>query len=246
MSRERAIAACRPFPVPSRLIQSFPNLIGRNAPGNGSNETHFTDEDLGQAISMPASEAQLLRDVVLQAAPNRPVEIGAYVGWSTAHILPGSPMYPDQFVLDVIDPFTETNDTPARTEERFWNNIERIGGVDVVRLVRAASPDVLPIVMPRDGWDFAFIDGNHTGEQPLRDIKGLLPCLRLDAIVVWHDAWLTPVKEAIDWLVAQKWNAEELPTANKMTVCYQGGRSRVRWLDAIEQKAHEYVAVANG
>lgn len=243
MSRERAIAACKPFPVPSRMIEHFPNLIGRKAPDNGSDETCFTDEDLGQAIAMPASEAQLLRDVVLHAAPNHPVEIGAYVGWSTAHILSGSPMYPDQFMLDVIDPFTETNDTPPRTEERFWNNTERIGGVEAVRLVRAASPDILPIVKPRHGWDFAFIDGNHNGGQPLRDIQGLLPCLTTDAIVIFHDGWLTGVKEAIDWLVAQEWTSAELPTANRMTVCYRGNRPS--WLDGIEAKALEYVEVAN-
>lgn len=244
MSRERALMACKPYSVPSRMIEHFPDLIGRVAPGNGSTETHFTDKDFGKAIAMPASEAQLLRDIVLQAGPDRPVEVGAYVGWSTVHILSGSPMYPNQFVLDVIDLFTESKDTPDKTEERFWQNIERVGGVEQVRLVRAASPAILPVVKPRHGWDFAFIDGAHTGGQPMQDIQGLLPCLTDDAIVVWHDAWIVPVKEAIAWLGRQGWTNVELPTANRMTVSYHGDRPH--WLDDIEQKAREYVLVTHG
>lgn len=244
MSRERAIEACAPFLASSWLIRSFPHLIGRTAPRDGT-ETHFTDAELGEAIAMPASEAQLLWDIVRRVEPQQGIEIGAYVGWSTAHLLYALADVYDRgyYRLTVIDPFTESRGTPGDTEARFWANLDRFSDHGVA-LVRGHSPAVLPVVKPRDGWDFAFIDGAHTGDQPMQDIQGLLPCLTDDAIVVWHDAWIVPVKEAITWLGRQGWTNVELPTANRMTVSYRGDRPH--WLDDIEAKAKEYTAVARG
>lgn len=245
MSRERAIAACEPFPVARRIIEHFPNLIGRNAPGNGSNETHFTDEDLGEAIAMPASEAQLLYKIGQQSTCRRVVEIGAYIGWSTAHLLDGLQWRGSFQRLTVIDPFTESDKSPSQTEDRFWCNLTGSGSnVDRIDVFRGASPDILPVVKPRNGWDFAFIDGEHSGKQPLRDIMGLLPCLMPGSVVVWHDAWLPGVGDAIGWLAGEGWANVELPTANLMTISFQGDRPL--WLGAIEAKARKYVAVANG
>jgi len=241
--RERAIAACEPFPVPRQMIVHFPNLIGRNAPGNDSTETHFTDEDLGEAIAMPASEAQLLHDIVLRASPFRLLEIGAYVGWSTAAMLEGLETWGGQ-ILSVVDPFTESGCSATETEARFWENLDRVQPGGFTLVFRGRSPELLPIIKHRHGWDFAFIDGHHGGDQPLRDIQGLVPCLTDDAVVVLHDAWLAGVREAIDWLYAQGLACVELPTANKMTICYRDHRPT--WLDDIEAKAREYVAVANG
>jgi predicted O-methyltransferase YrrM len=238
--RERAIAACAPFPVPARLIEHFPHLIGRDGPGN-STETHFTDADLGEAIAMPASEAQLLYSIAGWVAFDSAVEIGAYVGWSTAHILAAAEPFASQ-MLAVIDPFTESTGAPGATEERFWQNIDRVDSYIKAQVYRAYSPEILPIVKPRHGWDFAFIDGKHTHGQPVADVMGLVPCLSADAVVVLHDAWLPNVKGAIDWLAMSGWTAAELPTANLMTVCYRGDRPH--WLDNIEARTREYVARA--
>lgn len=242
MSRERAIAACAPFPTPSRLIKHFPDLIGRNGPNNSA-ETHFTDKDFGKAIAMPASEAQLLSEIVTCAGADRLVEIGAYVGWSTAALLAGFEPFASQ-TLAVVDPFIESERTPGATEARFWENLDRVQPNGFTMVFRATSPDILPVVKPRHGWGFAFIDGKHTGGQPLRDIQGLLPCLTDTAVVVWHDAWLPDVKTAIDWLGDEGWTNVELPTANRMTISYKGDRPY--WLDHIEAKAKEYTAVTHG
>lgn len=221
------------------MIEHFPALIGIDGPNNGSNETHFTDEDLGRAIAMPASEAQLLHDITLRVSPTQAVEIGAYVGWSTAHILAADEPFATQ-TLSVIDPFTESGGSVTQTAERFWQNIDRADRFMKVQVFKGHSPELLAIVAPRSGWDFAVIDGHHSGDQPRKDIQGLLPHLTDDAIVVWHDAWIPTVKAAIDWLVMQGWQDAALPTANLLTICYRGHRPA--WLDDIEARAREYVA----
>lgn len=239
--RERAVVACKPFPVPRRMIECFPNLIGRDAP-NDCGETYFTDENLGGAIAMPASEAQLLSEIVTCAGPDRLVEIGAYVGWSTAALLDGFEPFASQ-KLAVIDPFTESKEPGYPTEARFWENLDRVCPRGQTLLFRGHSPEILPIVKPRFGWGFAFIDGAHINGQPLRDIKGLLPCLTEDAIVVWHDGWLPDVQRAIDWLWLQEgWRKTTLPTASTLTICHRG--ETLPWLDDIEAKAREYAAMA--
>lgn len=241
--RERALAACALFPVPNIMIGHFPQLIGRDAPHGRGTETYFTDSELGGAIAMPASEAQLLRDITLRVQYRHGLEIGAYVGWSAMHILAGAPMYPDSSSLDVVDPFTESDGSPSDTEARFWANIEGFSEPEGIRLFRGASPEILSLIKPRHGWDFAFIDRGHTNGQPLRDIIDLLPCLAPGAVVVWHDAWIPGVREAIDWQANQGWVAVELPTASTLTICYQGDRPH--WLEEVETKARDYVAVAN-
>ncbi len=83
----------------------------------------------------------------------------------------------------MIDPFTETYGTTTATEERFWDNLKATG-LASVNLVRERSPHILPVVKPRDDWDFALIDGNHHADNPVKDIEGLLPCLASGAIVI--------------------------------------------------------------
>jgi hypothetical protein len=54
-----------------------------------------------------------------------------------------------------------------------------------------------------DGFDFAFIDGDHTYEAVLRDIRGVLKYLADVAYLAFHDAYYFQVRDAIDQAIKE-------------------------------------------
>jgi predicted O-methyltransferase YrrM len=46
-------------------------------------------------------------------------------------------------------------------------------------------------------YDLILIDGDHSHPQPTKDFRGVEHLLRKDAIVCWHDYWLSGVTESV-------------------------------------------------
>ena len=53
------------------------------------------------------------------------------------------------------------------------------------------------------GFDFAFIDGDHTYDGVVRDIRGVLEYLADSAYLLFHDSHYSEVREAIDTCVRE-------------------------------------------
>lgn len=214
-------AACGP--VSRRLLRAFPDLDLVPAP-DGRGGWCVRDRELGGAFGMPPEEAALVYRLARAARPVRALEIGASVGWSTAHL---AAALPPGAVLDVVDPFTEQGRAEActalgahhaPTAERWAANLIRSGLIDRCRLHVAPSPDVLPSVAPAAGWDFALVDGWHNDGQPQRDVAGLLPHLAPGATVLVHDAHLSDVAAACGLLRAAGYALVDLGTPHSLTL----------------------------
>jgi len=187
---------------------------------------HFQDKSLGGAIACTAAEATLLYLAARCAQPEAPIEIGSYIGWSTAHLASGI-----KSVLTCIDPFLEIGpdlreDTSEPAKQRFLDNLTRAGLIERIRLVCGKSPEAIPTAAP-GGWDFAFVDGWHVDGQPIRDVSGITPHLAPTAVVILHDLWLPDVRDALCYLRALGWEYEILNTSNYLTLAW---RIRPPWL----------------
>ena len=193
----------------SPLIQHFPDLRPANVrhlPG------FWTDEEFTTAGCMHTAEALLLSAYVETMAPRNILEIGAYVGWSTAHLALNA-----RNPIDVVDPFT-TGCRYFNTDvlRRFWQNIIRCELEDKVNLYPLRSPDCLERIAPKEGWDFVLIDGHHHDKQPMRDVKGVLPHLAEDGVIVLHDTFFPNVATAANYLVEQGFYCVDLQTPAEM------------------------------
>jgi predicted O-methyltransferase YrrM len=70
-------------------------------------------------------------------------------------------------------------------------------------MLKGYSPAVLPKAREIAGGDFdlAYIDGGHAYDEVRADVLGVLPFMRPDSYMLFHDAHHPPVREALDDLV---------------------------------------------
>jgi len=216
-ARQAAIQGTRP-PLSLAILADFERLVAHKGISLRGG-LHYQDFDLRGAICCTAEEATLLYHMADMHRPLDALEIGCYVGWSTAHIATATP-------LTCIDPFTELDGYPGFDPAlRFGANIARCGLSLRVRLIRGASPEAVRQTGP--SLDFVYIDGHHHDGQPMRDALAIFPLLTEDALVIWHDAELDEVAQAIGWMSGQGFETLKLDTPNSLTLLY---RRRPVWL----------------
>lgn len=209
--------------ISAALLEYFPHLVEVPCPSglhnlHGKADFCFQDVQLKGALTCTAEEGAVLNRIVSLANPEHMLEIGSYVGWSTAHLL-----YGNTCRITCVDPFTELSakngaETSQETMHRFRDNMWRAGMAYRISLWVEPSPDILSYVAPKDGWDLVFIDGWHFDNQPTYDIHGVLPHITANAIVILHDFWMADVVEAGRRLSTAGWFCTEIETANRLAV----------------------------
>jgi hypothetical protein len=117
---------------------------------------------------------------------------------------------------------------------RFAMNLGRLGVIKRVDLIQAKSPDVLPSIAPKRGWDFVFLDGWHFDGQPSRDVTGLLPHLSKNAVLWLHDCWMGDIKNAMLILEENGYHASHFVTSNRLTAFW---KQEPVWWDAFWREA---------
>jgi len=216
------------FPLARQLFPHFKFL--QFHPGySGAEDIHLVDPELPGAITCTPSEAELLAMIVRALRPDNPLEIGSYIGWSTAHLAAASTNR-----LQCIEPFIYGEDYSGQLRSdlaagRFRENVIAAALEDRIILVEEPSPACLRSTCPSNGWDFVFLDGWHNNGQPIRDVKGLLPLLRQDVVLVLHDIWIADVRDAMLLLMREGFSAYSLQTANFLTICVRGTLEREKW-----------------
>jgi hypothetical protein len=165
------------------------------------------------------------------------VEIGAYLGRSTAYLgaaIKRSGKKIRVYVIDLWDGWFYDDDrqqTPMREGgDVFWhfvNNMRR-GGVDDV-LCPLKMPSAQAVTLFDDGsLDFVFIDGDHGYEAVRRDLTTWFPKVRRGGILGGHDYVnndFPGVRRAVDEFFA----AQELPFEVNGT-SFMANKPRPRWL----------------
>jgi predicted O-methyltransferase YrrM len=187
-------------------------------------DVHFVDSEFPWSVTCTPSEAELLHDLVKVLRCRSPLEIGSYIGWSTAHI---ASSLQHNTKLQCVEPFYECDNPPEfkhnqRALLRFRENLMTVGCWSSVELITGPSPECLSGCAPAAGWDFVFLDGWHNNGQPLRDIDGLLPHLNSTVALAIHDPWVPDVRDGVMRLMSFGFEVCSLNTANFLTVAWRG------------------------
>jgi hypothetical protein len=142
------------------------------------------------------------------------IEVGAWRGWSTAHLIKAG-IAP----LHVIEPLLAD---PAWRGE-FEGVVRGAGGADTTTLVPEKSPEAV-VRLGRSGvrWSFAFIDGDHDGDAPKRDALAVAPFLEETAMVLFHDLVSPHVAAGLRALAAEGFRIMAYQTAQMMGVAWRG------------------------
>jgi len=159
-------------------------------------------------------EASILFTNARAFAGRSGIEIGAWRGWSTAHLIAAGLM-----PLHVVEPLL----AGAEWRREFVEVTRGAGGEDSAVLIAEKSPDAA-VRLGESGarWSFAFIDGNHDGDAPTRDALACAAYLEATAMVMLHDLVSPHVSAALRALGARGFRLMAYQTAQMMGVAWRG------------------------
>ncbi|MGY2837893.1 class I SAM-dependent methyltransferase, partial [Thermostichus sp. MS-CIW-41] len=124
-------------------------------------------------------EAHILYNTALKLQGKNALEIGCWLGWSTAHLAAGG------VILDAIDPILEN---PIAHES--VNYSLRLAGVrSNVNLYPGYSPGKVEEIAQQEDrrWSLIYIDGNHDSPAPLQDAQVAERYAAEDALILFHN-----------------------------------------------------------
>lgn len=163
-------------------------------------------------------EAAILFNTALDFAGKKCLEIGCWMGWSAAHILMAGTE------LDIIDPvFANAVNAESVRSSLAWAAKRSPRGAKAVTHAGYSPAKLAEIASAQARkWDFAFIDGDHEGDGPLRDAQECEKHLEDNAIVLFHDLSSPFVAKGLDHFRDRGWNTRIYNTMQIMGVAWRG------------------------
>lgn len=159
-------------------------------------------------------EAHILYNAALKFQGKRALEIGCWLGWSTAHLAAGG------VILDAIDPILEN---PTAYESVNYS-LCSAGVRSNVNLYPGYSPEKVEEIAQQEEfrWSLIFIDGNHDSPAPLQDAQVAEQYAAEDALILFHDLASPDVAEGLNYLRDRGWNTMIYQTMQIMGVAWRG------------------------
>ena len=204
-----------------RLDSLFPNMVE----GDKSNvtwpylrksitHTWYVDRRNPVVGFIDRDEASILYCSAQMFRGRRGLEIGAWRGWSTCHLLTSG-----LSSLDVIEPLLLDSDW----REEFQRAVNSVNGKVRANLIADKSPSAVErLASEGRKWSFAFIDGEHLGAAPLHDAAVCEPRMEADALVLFHDLVVPDVAAGLREMAARGWKVALYQTAQMMGVAWRG------------------------
>ena len=150
-------------------------------------------------------EAAILYNVA-KACPGNWLDIGAHTGWTTKHIAEGcnGPVF-------AIDPMFAVPEFHNRHVDNvgFWGHA-------------MTSQEFFSKIDVRYRVDGVCIDGDHEPGAPLLDAQNAAKHLADTGVIMLHDGVGKPVQEAVEWLMANGFNARAYFTPHLVFCCWRG------------------------
>lgn len=182
--------------------------------------TWYVDRRHPQIGFVNKDEAAILYSSARLFSGKKGLEIGAWRGWSSSHLLASG-----LESLHIIEPQLAE---PAWRSE-FAATLQRAGGGDRAIFVPGFSPEAVTR-LGADGWrwSFAFVDGDHNGDAPKIDTLTTEQYLEPTSMVLFHDLASPYVAAALHALKARGWRTMIYQTAQIMGVAWRGDIVPVR------------------
>ena len=156
-------------------------------------------------VSIPASEGERLRELVIAERARATIEIGLGYGVSALYILAGQAALGEGGHL-VLDPHQAT-----RFENRGVRLLEDAGVADSFELRREPSEYALPQLLAEGRqFDLAFVDGNHRFDWVFVDMVFLGRLVKPAGIVFVDDFQLPSIAKSVAFFSANLgWSLEQ-------------------------------------
>jgi len=130
------------------------------------------------------------------------IEVGTYLGESTSHFLSSWPHCSKIFCIDSYDNdyLADMDPTQKRSGDEIYISTRqelsrRFPGR--TKILRKSAPEAAK-TFSTDYFDFIYIDGDHSYEGCLRDLKSYYPLARAGALISGHDYSYGGVARAVD------------------------------------------------
>jgi predicted O-methyltransferase YrrM len=126
-------------------------------------------------------------------------EIGVCHGFTTEYFLKNIPNIKKIYAIDPYPTFIDWSGvrlTEERQQETKNRCAKRLSSYSNVELVYSTSSDFVNNIKDNE-LDFIFIDGDHSYEATLEDIKNYWPKVKIGGVFAGHDIYLSSVKRAI-------------------------------------------------
>ena len=203
------------------LASHFPNMIIGDKEAvtwphfrGEIDHTWFVDRRNPHVGFINRDEAAILYSNARLFSGRAGIEIGAWRGWSTCHLLVSG-----LASLHVIEPLL----SDPEWNREFAAAVKGVGGPERAILVAGPSPaEVIRLGEGGQRWSFAFIDGDHDGEAPTNDALTCERYLEPTALVLFHDLVSPHVSAALRALDARGWRTMVYQTAQMMGVAFRG------------------------
>lgn len=177
---------------------------------------HLWHTDLRQPTIgfVSRDEAHILYNTALKFRGKSALEIGCWLGWSTAHLAAGG------VILDVVDPILEN----PLAYESVNQSLCSAGVRSNVNLYPGYSPGKVEEIAQQEDcrWSLIFIDGNHDSPAPLQDAQVAERYAAEDALILFHDLASPDVAEGLNYLRDRGWNTMIYQTMQIMGVAWRG------------------------
>ncbi|MHB2023721.1 MAG: class I SAM-dependent methyltransferase [Mycobacteriales bacterium] len=179
--RESADAAARVRSVRSRLAAQGPSL--------GRDPADF------ELISLPPSDADLLRDAVAAERAGTVIEIGLAYGSSALAIAESLVSIASTTRHVVIDPYQS-----SRFAGTGWQQLQAAGVEGVCELIEESSQQALPrLAASGFSADVAFVDGSHIFHNVFIDLYFLSQIVKPNGLVILDDCEWPSVAIAVSY-----------------------------------------------
>lgn len=168
-------------------------------------------------------EAAIIYNIAEQVG-GRWLEIGAHTGWTSAHIANAGCQ------VHCLEPMYRVPEFRQRTEDNlgdadcyldFRRSDEFFsGGISKEIYFPHDSTTKIEIEFPK--WDGIFIDGDHNRPRPMEDAQNAAAHLKETGVILLHDYYGAPVREAADWLAANGFNCKVYFTPHGLACAWRG------------------------
>lgn len=200
-----------------RLAAAFPLLrpARRNNPVRPcASQIWRTDQRWPECGVVSVDEAHILYNTARQFVGYLTLEIGCWIGWSTAHLAAGGARIE---ALDVALCQSEIRRavTQSMSLLGFADRVTLVGGISPYTIDRLAAGRQRP-------WSLFFIDANHTRPSPYLDTDACLRHAHADAMILYHDLLNPDVHEGLILCREQGWNTGYYDTMDIIGVAWRG------------------------
>ena len=164
-------------------------------------------------------EAAILYSNACLFAGRAGLEIGAWRGWSSSHLVASGLQS-----VHIVEP--KLADPEWRRE--FAASVEGAGAGRAIFVPGFSPAEVIRLGEGGQRWSFAFIDGDHDGDAPKNDALTTVRFLEPTSMVLFHDLASPHVAAALHALKAEGWRTMIYQTAQIMGVAWRGDVAPVR------------------